>query len=536
MPRNLARLLKEEARRRRDLEQALRMSQQAQEAREALFAAFMDNSPGIASVRDEQGRLIFVNRTFQEIYGVQPEQVLGELHLPWLSEEDAARMDAHNRQVLAENRPRRFEERTTDLEGRCRIWLSVRFPFQLPSGKRYLGAISLDITERKQQEEALRDSESELKRLQRLQRHEFELMVRSVSEYAIYMLDPQGRVMTWNDGAEAITGYHASEALGRPNTLFFTPEDLEAGTPEHLLDRALAEGSVEDDGWRVRKSGERFCAHTALTAVRDQGRLLGFVKVVRDMTEPYRLEAIQRELAALAKLDRMKDDFLSVISHELRTPLNFIMGFASILDDEAAGPLTPLQHEYLDKILHGANRLLFHVNNLVEMSRLSAGMLHLQPSPTEYESVIAQVLETFRPLADDKRIRLEADVQVKGEILVDGQRLTQVIGNLVDNAIKFTPDDGRVTVTARAEEAMLITEVRDTGIGLAAEAIPKIFERFVQLDMTSTRTVGGTGLGLAISKSIVEAHGGRIGVRSEGPGKGSTFWFSLPLAREGAET
>ena len=512
------------------------LTRQGEEAREheALFASFMDNSPSASFVRDASGRIIYISPTFEHILGVRPSETLGKVQPPWVSDADWKLLAENDRKVLESDKPMTFEERIRLPSGETKIVLSMKFPFRLSDDQRFLGTTMLDLTAMKRQEDALRDSNQELERLRRLQRHEFEFMVQNVKDYAIYMLDPEGRVMTWNAGAEAISGYSEREVLGRPNTIFHPPEEVAAGTPQQMLQRALAEGSVEDDGWRVRKNGDRFCAHTAVTAVHDHGKLVGFVKVVRDMTDLRRIEEIQRDLAALAKLEHMKDDFLSVISHELRTPLNFIMGFASILDDQVAGPLNETQQTYVKKILNGADRMLFHVNNLVEMSRLSAGKLTIHPSHTLYEALVAHVLEILTPLADERALRLEADIEVCGEVMIDSQRIGQVISNLVDNAIKFTPPGGRVRVKAYPQGDVLVTEVSDTGIGLAEEDLPKLFQRFVQLDMTSTRAVGGTGLGLAICKAIVEAHGGHIGARSEGPGQGSTFWFSLPLSREDA--
>lgn len=542
MPRDCTQQLRAETRRRHRLEQALQSKDQKEaelaaqadtlRQREALFAAFMDNSPSVSFMKDEAGRIIYVSPTFQKHFGARPEETLGSIHPGWISDADWEAIAENDRQVLEADRAMTFEESLTLPDGRKKIWLSMKFPFRLPNGERYLGTTTLDITAMKQQEAALRETNRELERLRRLQRREFEFMVQNLQDYALYMLDPAGRVMSWNVGAEAITGFSEEEVLGQPSIHFYPPEALAEGKPQELLERAIAEGSVEDDGWRVRKNGECFWAHTAVTAVQDQGRLVGFVKVIRDLTEARRAEAIARELAAIGKLERMKDDFLSVISHELRTPLNFITGFASILDDEIAGPLNPAQHEYIKKILNGADRMLLHVNNLVEMSRLSAGKLDIQPSPTLYDSLIAPILEGLRPLAEEKRIQLDSRVEVEGEVLIDGQRITHVIRNLVDNAIKFSPEGGRVGIKAYAQEDQLVTEVSDSGKGIAPEDLPKLFQRFVQLDMTSTRTTGGTGLGLAICKSVVEAHGGTIGVRSEGPGKGSTFWFTLPLERD----
>lgn len=376
-----------------------------------------------------------------------------------------------------------------------------------------------------------RSAEQELERLRRLQRREFELMVRSVKEYAIFMIGPDARILTWNEGATKATGYHEAEALGQPTDILFIPEDVANGKPRHMLDEALRQGHHEDEGWRARKGGARYWANVTITAMYDQrGRHVGFAQIVRDLTQRKTIEEIQGQLKVLQETDRMKDEFLSVISHELRTPLNFITGFASILEDEVAGPLTAEQHACLAKILTGADRMLVLINNLLDMSRIAAGSFTLSPAPTLYQPIVSEVLATMEPLVAEKQQRLTCDVDVPGEVEIDGQRVIQVLTNLVSNAGKFTPAGGAIAIRAYASGGELVTEVSDTGIGIATEDLPRLFRRFMQLDMSMTRTVGGSGLGLSICKAIVEAHGGRIGVRSEGPGKGSTFWFTLPVA------
>jgi signal transduction histidine kinase len=233
--------------------------------------------------------------------------------------------------------------------------------------------------------------------------------------------------------------------------------------------------------------------------------------------------------AELRHADRAKDEFLSVISHELRTPLNFIMGFASILEDEIAGPLNPQQHEYLNKINDGADRMLMLVNDLLDFAKLQAGKFTLAPETTAYPALVSEVIGSMRPLAVQKGLQLSTDLRADEALYIDGKRVGQIIYNLVSNAIKFTPRGGQVRVTTFRENGCVRTEVTDTGIGIATEDVPKLFTRFKQLDMSATRQAGGTGLGLSIAKALVEAHGGQIGVRSEA-GKGSTFYFTLPAA------
>jgi|GEM_PF-2204584 PAS domain S-box len=242
-------------------------------------------------------------------------------------------------------------------------------------------------------------------------------------------------------------------------------------------------------------------------------------------------EELARANESLRAVDRYKDEFLSVISHELRTPLNFITGFASILDDEVAGPLNETQHEYLAKILSGSDRMLSLVNNLLDMSRLQAGKLSLLLEPTDYEPLVEEVVQTLKPLADDRSVALHTEIVADRMLAIDPQRIVQVLTNLVDNAIKFSPKGSQVRIRAFVQGKSapeLVTQVIDKGEGISAEDLPRLFQRFQQADMSSTRKAGGTGLGLSIAKALVEAHGGTIGVQSE-PGKGSTFWFALPL-------
>ena len=231
----------------------------------------------------------------------------------------------------------------------------------------------------------------------------------------------------------------------------------------------------------------------------------------------------------LRRADRHKDEFLSVVSHELRTPLSFIKGFAHVLEAELAGPLTGDQRQYVGNIMTGANRMLYLVNDLLDLALIQAGKLRLTPSRVTYYDVVAEVLGTLMPLASEKGLTLRREGDSPPAVVVDRQRVAQVLTNLVANAIKFTPAGGHVVVRVAAlPDGGLRTAVTDDGPGIALADQAKLFQRFSQLDMSSTRAAGGTGLGLSISKALIDAHGGRIGVESE-PGRGSTFWFELPL-------
>ncbi|MFN3431635.1 MAG: ATP-binding protein [Candidatus Sericytochromatia bacterium] len=241
---------------------------------------------------------------------------------------------------------------------------------------------------------------------------------------------------------------------------------------------------------------------------------------------------LKRQNEELRQLDTMKDQFLSIISHELRTPINAIMGFGSVLDDEIVGALNAEQHLYLQKMLTGSDHLLSLVDELLDLSRIQAGQLMLERGPVDLRELIEQSIAGILPLAEKKRLRLISHIpDGLPTARVDGRRVNQVLINLINNAIKFTPDEGTITVRARLADHGLLVEVEDTGIGISVPDMARLFQRFNQVDTSYIRKSGGVGLGLAISKGLVEAHGGTIGVRSE-PGRGSTFWFTLPIPRE----
>lgn len=288
------------------------------------------------------------------------------------------------------------------------------------------------------------------------------------------------------------------------------------------LAREAAQGRAEELELLVtERTGKLMEAHQRLEEAHQQ-----LAKAHHELQE--RAQSLAHAYEELRRTDLYKDEFLSVISHELRTPLNFIMGFGSLLQDEIGGPLSFQQLEFVSKMLEGADRMLGLVNDLLDIAKIQAGKLSVCPSSSDYSVLVADTLASLRPLADRKRLYLEANIQSPLMLVLDVQRICQVLTNLVSNAIKFTPDGGRITVKAFQHRDEVITQVIDTGRGIPSEEIPHLFTRFRQLDMSSTREQGGTGLGLAISKAIVEAHEGAIGVLSA-PGEGATFWFSLPL-------
>ncbi|WP_394836471.1 ATP-binding protein [Pendulispora rubella] len=363
----------------------------------------------------------------------------------------------------------------------------------------------------------------------------FRLLVESVKDYAIFVLDPGGKVQTWNAGAQRIKGYAAHEIVGQHFSRFYPQEDIDAGKCELELEGAARDGRFEDEGWRVRKDGARFWANVIITALfDDSGKLVGFAKVTRDLTERRKAEEerhrAERERAEFAKsqeVNRIKDQFLATLSHELRTPLNAIFGWATLLmQSDNLSEVT----KAAETIQRNANAQMRIVDDLLDISRIVTGKMRLDVAPVELQEIVRDALEVVRPAADAKEISLVVVGADRKMIVVgDALRLQQTIWNLLSNSVKFSGRNTVITVTLQQEGSTIELAVSDQGRGIEPAFLPYVFEPFRQADTGATRKTGGVGLGLAIAKHIVELHGGSVSVTSEGLGKGTTFLVKMPI-------
>jgi len=521
----------------------------------------------------------------------------------------------------------------------------------------------------------------------------FDQFVAGVSDYAIFMLDPEGRVATWNLGAERIKGYQAEEIIGKHFSVFYPQESVERGWPEYELEVARDEGRFEDEGWRVRKDGSLFWANVVITAVFDGQRgLRGFSKITRDLTERKQAEdnlrrsysllekrveertaeltatnkALQAEIEdrkrseealreseeryrrliaampaavyttdrqgritlfndeavklwgrrpaigemwcgsfrifrpdgtllpldecpmaitlregravrgqeiiverpdgtrvcvlprpeplrnslgeiegavnmlvditdrkrmedALQEADRRKDEFLAMLAHELRNPLAPLSNSLHLL--RLSEDLSPTVMQVRDIMESQVSQLVRLVDDLLDVSRIAGGKIELRKEAAELAAVIARAVETSRPLIEAASHQLAITIPPQPMMLeADPVRLTQVITNLLNNAAKYTEPGGQIWLTVRREDREAVVSVRDTGLGIPAEMLPRVFDMFAQVDGTLSRAQGGLGIGLTLAKTFVQMHGGRIEVNSAGVGKGSEFVVHLPLA------
>ncbi|HEX8113157.1 MAG TPA: ATP-binding protein [Kofleriaceae bacterium] len=358
----------------------------------------------------------------------------------------------------------------------------------------------------------------------------FRLLVASVRDYAIFMLDPTGHVATWNIGAERIKRYRAGDIIGRHFSVFYPDEDVRAGKCEMELEVAARDGRFEDEGWRIRSDGTRFWANVVITAIRDSaGTLVGFAKVTRDLTERKRNEDERAARLAAEQANRAKDEFLAVLGHELRNPLAPIVTALQLIKLRGDTP-SPREVQVLERQVQQLMRL---VDDLLDVSRIARGKLELKLQGVDLRGPISRALEIASPLVEHKRHHFEVKVPPYA-LLVHGDeaRLTQVFANLLTNAAKYTDPGGHLFLRVWQAGAEIVIEVRDDGIGIDKDLMPRIFDPFVQGAQNGERAAGGLGLGLGLVRSLVELHGGHVEVHSQGARLGSTFTVHLPAVSQ----
>jgi PAS domain S-box-containing protein len=378
-----------------------------------------------------------------------------------------------------------------------------------------------DVTERKETELALA--------------HLAEIV--KSSNDAIFAVDLDGVITSWNQGAESLYGYTAREAIGQPFMLLVPPERCE---PEKDILERLRRGEHVKSYETVRRRKDGSAVDISLTVspiVNARGEVIGTSRIARDVTERRRAEeairaAYERESAARAEAEqanRLKDEFLATVSHELRSPLNSILGWARMLRDkrldeeESARAL-----EVIYRSARAQNQL---IGDLLDVSRIIMGKLRLEARVVDLIPVIEAAMDVVRPAAEAKKIKLISALDpAAGPVSGDAARLQQVVWNLLSNAIKFTPAGGKVMVRLESEGAGVTITVSDTGEGIAPEFLPFVFDRFRQFANYPARAAGGLGLGLAIVRHLVESHGGTVSAASRGRGQGATFTATLPLA------
>jgi len=519
-----------------------RRDKQSSEPRPEEFALLVDAVQDYAiCMLDPEGSIRSWNSGASRIFGYAADEVVSShFSLFYGPEELAAGKPGHELEVAV--RDGRVEDEGWRLrKDGSRFWANTVITIlrNEDGGIRGFVIVTRDLTARRAAEEHLRQN-AEV----------FQLLVSAVRDYAIFMLDAKGNVATWNIGAQRIKQYAPAEIIGRHFSTFYTEEDKRNGKPERELAVACEQGSVEDEGWRLRKDGSRFWASVVITAVYDaQGTLRGFAKVTRDITDRKNAEETQRALTEqrearlraeeeqrlaeasyriAQEANRTKDEFLMTLSHELRTPMTAILGWSRMLP--AMSPDNPVFQEAIDSIAAGAQLQARLIDDILDVSRIVSGKLRLVPETFEMGHVIKDSVDGMNPTAFAKQITITTSLAPDlGLIVADPTRIQQVIWNLLSNAVKFTQRNGTVRVSARRASSHIQISVRDNGEGIDPQFLPHIFEPFRQAESPQTRVHGGLGLGLSIVRYIAEAHGGTVTAESEGRGKGTTFTVTLPV-------
>jgi len=365
---------------------------------------------------------------------------------------------------------------------------------------------------------------------------QFHILVDSIEEYAIYLLDSNGNVLTWNTGAQRIKGYKAQEIIGKNFACFYTAEDVAAGKPQSNLRQAARRGHIRDQGLRVRKNGSTFEAEIVLTALRDdKGNVRGYSKVTRDITDQVRSREFEAEKIAAEKASKAKDDFLAALSHELRTPLTPALAAATYLVDNAKK--LPLEFvEDVQIIKRNVQLQARLIDDLLDLTRITRGKLRLDVESCDAHDVIRNAIETASSAIAAKKLKISTKFNAREyHILADSIRLQQIFWNSINNAVKFTSPGGEIAIrTFNDERDRFYFEVTDNGIGIESERLASLFTPFEQADASVTRQFGGLGLGLAISKHLVDLHHGTLEAESRGRSFGAMFKVTLDTVAEDA--
>jgi PAS domain S-box-containing protein len=466
--------------------------------------------------RDLASGALYLSRELEEIFGLAPDSFSGERDVLLARVHDEDREVVHQavERAIQANEDYSVEFRFRHESGEWR-WLDSRGRAIYDDAGRALSVygVAIDITERKRAEQA---------------RAHLAAIVES-SDDAIISKTLDGIITSWNTAATRLFGHTAEEIIGK-SILTLIPPELHYEETQIISRLRRGERIEHYETTRVTRSGERLRVSLTVSPVRDSsGRIVGASKIARNITE--REQLLESERAARSHAERLshiKDEFLATLSHELRTPLNAILGWSALLRQQAL----PDQERTrgLETIERNARVQAQIINDLLDMSRIVSGKLHLDVQPIYLQDVISAAIETVRPSVEARHIRVTTLLDSTiGRTRGDPNRLQQVLWNLLTNAVKFTPQGGRIHVVLERVSSHVEITVADSGIGIKAEFLPYVFDRFRQADASTTRRFGGLGLGLSIVRNLVEMHGGTVSVRSQGENQGTTFTIALPL-------
>lgn len=371
----------------------------------------------------------------------------------------------------------------------------------------------------------------------------YKLLVESVQDYAIFFMDTDGYIQTWNKGAQKAKGYSASEIIGKHFSIFYDPKEIQDKKPERELEIAKKVGRVEDEDWRVRKDGSKFWANVVITALYDDdGDLQGFAKVTRNLTERKEHEdslrianrLLQEQQRELQRLNDSKDEFISLASHQLRTPAAAIKQLLGLLLEGFDGPLPDHLAKIIQKTYDSNERQIMIINSLLRVAQIDAGKIVLRKKATDINVILDGLIKQYDGVVRSRRQALTFLSPNRPVVAcIDEQYYRMALENVLDNASKYTTEGGKIEISSDVRDNVAHVAIKDTGVGVAPKDISVLFEKFHRVPNDMSHKVAGSGLGLYWVEKIIDLHQGKVEVQSK-VNKGTTFHVFVPLGDENA--
>jgi PAS domain S-box-containing protein len=460
---------------------------------------------------DCDGRISSWNRGAQRIKGYSAAEVIGK-HFSIFYPADAVESGWPQAELDRARSLGRYEDEGWRVrKGGTKIWANVVITAIRDERNELLGfsKVTRDLTERRRHEAELREREESLR-----------LLVEGVRDHALLLLDASGRVRTWNAGARRVFGFEVAGVFGRHVSALYTAADVMAGRANAILASAEAAGFAQVEGWLQKADGTQFWAETATTVLRQgNGSIKGYVQIIRDLSERRRVETLEAEGQRISQ-------FIAMLSHELRNPLAPLRNATDIMKH---CPLDPKLAWCVGLVERQVTHLSRLVDDLLDVSRVSSGKIRIEPVLLELNTLVRLAVDAARSVAQSHGHALTVRVAARPIAMIgDATRLTQVVVNLLNNAVKYTPDGGEIVVSLNESQDVATLQVSDNGIGMSESLMLRAFDPFVQGERTMDRAEGGLGVGLSLVKRITELHGGSVAVASPGAGLGTTVTVVLP--------
>lgn len=368
----------------------------------------------------------------------------------------------------------------------------------------------------------------------------YKLLVENVQDYAIFFMDPDGYIRTWNKGAQKTKGYTDQEIIGQHFSIFYMPEDIKDKKPERELEIAKKVGRVEDEDWRVRKDGSKFWANVVITALYDDdNELQGFAKVTRNLTDRKEHEdtlrasnvLLREQQDELRRLNESKDEFISLASHQLRTPATAIKQLLGLLLEGFEGQLPENVLSIVQKSYESNERQIAIVNSLLRVAQIDAGKVNLRRQEADLNHVVQNLAAHYDGVISDRGLTLSLSLSTDPvRVLIDEQYFSMALENVLDNASKYTEAGGAIEISTELVDGSGVVKIKDTGVGIAPEDIDQLFEKFRRIPNDLSHKISGSGLGLYWVEKVIGLHGGKVEVESQ-PGVGTVFSIYAPGER-----